>query len=278
VFTAARLNIEATDALHNIVERAVVNARGGYWLKRETVTTDGVRKRYRFPYRAIAGMAEAVRLGTGAQNDSAIPSHRIFGDVVEFETAPSANQVLTWEYYLRPSRLVPIQTNGRITAIDTTAADPNVTVNVIPLRQLGSGAPANLATLGRADIVKPNGWHEVCLVNSIVIIVGSVIHFAPNTDLTDVEIGDFVRSADETDWPCLPDDFHRTLADVTAVSVLTSKKLSPAAQALATKAGPSLERLQDLLTPRVKDEPPVVMASYSMLRRGRGAGSRSFPR
>lgn len=268
VFDDARLRVELTDAQHTVVERAVLNSRGGYWLKRDVRTTDGTTTRYRIPYRALGGVLRDVKLGTSvAAAKSTTKRYQMFGDVLEFEQAPDANLTLVFEYYLRPSRFVEPQTDGRVTAIDNTSADPNVTLNAIPDRMLGSGAPAVISSLSRADIVKPNGWHEVCLVNEIIIIIGSTIHFTPGTDLSDVEVGDFVRAADESEWPALPDDFHRMLADIAASNVLLSKKNTEGAGAIMQKVGPVAERFLDIITPRVKAQPPAVIPTVGILRR-----------
>jgi hypothetical protein len=278
VFTDARLRLEATEALHTIVERAVVNARSGYWLKKYTVTTVAGKTRYRVPHRSIAGTAEAIRLGDGTfEGDHKPPTYRWLGDHIEFAVAPDAGQTLTIEYYLRPSRLVETQTAGRITAIDAEATEPFVTVDSIPSRRLGA-SPGAITASDLGDIAKPNGWHELCVVGAdIKDVSGNDITFVAGTDLSDVEIGDYVRAADETDWPCLPVDFHRTLADITAAQVLTSKGLNEKADSLRKQAGPALERLQDLLTPRVKNDPPAIVPSVGVLR-SRGARYRSLPR
>jgi hypothetical protein len=284
VFTDARLRVEITDAQHSIVERAVVNSGGDFWLKREKITTTAGKQRYRVPHRAVAGVIKAVRLGTGLTTDPPAPRHRFFGDTVEFDVAPSAGQVLTFDYYIRPSRMVAPQTAGAITAIDV--ATGTVTINVVPNRLLGAGAPDPIGGLDiiAMDIVRPNGWHEVVVASRIGIVVGLDVQLANTSrasealtagpaDLSDVEVGDFVRAADESEWPCLPDDFHRMLANLSAANVLLAKKNYDGAGAIMQSAQPVMERLQDLLTPRNKTRPPVVKPTYGFLRRG---GRRSF--
>lgn len=278
VFTDAQLRLEATAALHTIVEQAVVNARSGYWLKTYAVTTTAGKTRYRVPHRSVAGTAEAIRLGDGTfAGDSKPPPYRWLGDHIEFATAPDAGQTLTFEYYLRPARIVTAQTAGLITGVNPSATAPTISVPVTPNRMLGTGAPTAIVSGNLLDIVKPNGWHEACLVNVAGTLSPFTITFPAGTDLSDVEIGDYVRAADETDWPCLPDDFHRTLVDITAAQVLTSKSLHEKADALRKQAGPALKRLQDLLTPRVKNDPPAIVPSVGVLR-SRGARYRSLPR
>lgn len=273
VFTDARLRIEMTDALHTLVERAVVNARDGYWLKRHTETTTA-KTRYRMPYRAVAGVAASVKIGTTAATATKTTKrYRFFGDYLEFETATQAGQALVIEYYLRPSRLVVPQTTGVISAVSPSSSPPYVTIAGLPVRQLGSGAPATIATGERVDIVKPNGWHECCLVN--VVCTRNVFNyeFPAGTDLSDVEVGDYVRAADESEWPCLPDDFHRMLANVTASNVLLAKKNFDGAGAIMQATAPVMERFQDLISPRVKDAPKAVFPKYGVIRRG---GRRGF--
>lgn len=275
VFTDARLRIELTDALHTLVERAVVNSRDGYWLKRHTETTTA-KTRYRMPHRAVAGVAASVKLGSSATTATKTTKrYRFFGDYLEFETATDVGQVLVIEYYLRPSRIVATQTAGAITAIDTSTL--TVTINAVPDRLLGSGAPNPISGLDiiPLDIVKPNGWHECCVVSVIGLVTGLNVAFA-STDanlLQDVEVGDYVRAADESEWPCLPDDFHRMLANVTASNVLLAKKNFDGAGAIMQATAPVMERFQDLISPRVKDAPKAVFPKYGVLRRG---GRRGF--
>lgn len=271
VFTAAQIRREATDVLHTVVQRAVVSARttgAGYWLKRKTVTTASSATRYRIPYRAVGGTLEGVSLGA-SPNEEKAPQYRLFGDVIVFDAAPSNGQSLHFDYHLRPSLICESQTAGRITDIDVDAL--TVTVNSVPVNRVTAATVASGDTL---DIVKPNGWHEVCVVNRTATLAGSVFTFESGTDLTDVEVGDYVRAADQTDWPCLPDDFHRTLADSTADSILISKNATDKAASVQQKADAAWARFRDIILPRVKNDPPAVVPTVGILR-GR---SRRFPR
>jgi hypothetical protein len=213
------------------------------------------------PYRSVAGVVEAITFG---ENEGRPPRYTWRGDHIEFAEEPSAGETLTFHYYLRPSKLVEAQTAGLITAVDTTTR--TVTVASMPVvRATG----ATLASGARMDVVKPNGWHELPVVNAVgTLTFGFFVSFPAGTDLSDVEVGDYLRTADETDWPCLPDDHHRTLADLAAISVLTSKNLEQKANALMKKCGPALERLQDLLNPRVKNDPPAIVPTVGLRRRG----------
>ncbi len=276
VFTDARLRIELTDAQHALVERAVTNSKGGYWLKRDVRTTDGVTKRFRLPYRAVAGVVQSIKLGSSAETaERTAARNTIYGDVVEFKTAPPAG-VLVFEYYLRPSRFVAPQTAGRVTSIDV--AGRQLTVNSAPDRLLGTSAPTSIVVGDRLDVVKPNGWHEVCVVNALTVFsIYPVIAFATGVDLTDVEVGDYVRAADESEWPALPDDFHRMLVNVAAANVLRAKKADAAANSLLKAEQPTMDRFNDLISPRVKDSPKPVYPSVGILRR-RGRVYGSLPR
>lgn len=271
VFTAAQIRREATDVLHTVCQRAVVIARtagAGYWLKRHTVTTASSATRYRIPHRAIGGTLEAISIGTHP-NEGTAPAHRIFGDVIVFERAPTDGQSLHFDYYVRPSLLCESQTAGRITDKDVNAR--TVTVNSLPTDRV---LAATVLTGATFDIVKPNGWHEIAVVNRTATIASTTFTFEAGTDLTDVEVGDYVRAADQTDWPCLPDDFHRTLADATAESILISKNATDKAGVVAQKAGAAWARFQDIILPRIKNAPPRIVPTVGILR-GR---SRRFSR
>lgn len=274
LFTSAKILLEATDVLHTVCQRTVVAARSvgaGYWLKRKTFTTDGATKRYRIPYRAVGGTLASVSIGT-TPNEARAPAYTIVGDVVVFDVAPSSGQSLHFDYHLRPSTLYASQTAGRVTAVNTTAR--TVTVNSVPNDQTGTPAAVTSSTL--IDIVKPNGWHEVVVVGATQTLASTTFTFAAGTDLSDVEVGDYVRAAEQTDWPCLPDDFHRTLADATAQSILISKNATDKALVVEKKAAAAWERFRDIISPRVKNDSPVIKPTVGILR-GRSR-SRRYPR
>jgi len=268
-YTDARIRQELTDTLHTVFGGKIIAARSGHWLKQEDTTTTAGRTRYRLPYRASA--IESVEL---VDQEGAL--YEIRGDQIVFETAPAGGSTLRVTYYVRPSLLTQEQTTGLITAKDTSAL--TVTVNNLPVNRVTT---STIATGDRLDIVHKNGWHELAVVNKTCTISGTTITFPAGTDLTDVEVGtvdgDYVRAADQTDWPAIQDDYHRCLADLTAAKILRSRGMREKSDALMAEAygtekdpGP-LRLFADLVEPRVKDSRQVCVPTVGVLR---GTGRR----
>ena len=260
-FTDARVRQELTDTQQAVFGPMIVQARAGAWLKQSDTTTTAERTRYRLPHRAMVGVGESIELV-----DSGDQSYEILGDQLVFDSAPSAGTTLRFTYYLRPSLLCEEQTAGLITAKDEDAG--TVTVNVLPVNRVTT---ASIATGDLLDIVHSNGWHELAVVGSSCTISGTTITLPSTTDLTDVEtgiagIGSYVRSAGQSDWPCLPDDFHRCLANMTAARINRARGDFKRAKELEDESGGDLARFQDTLIPRIKDSRDVCVPRYGVFR------------
>ncbi len=265
-YTDARVREELGNALTTIFERPIVNSREGYWRKTRDYTITAGQPRYRVPPRAVAGTAETIEVFSGATPpipaDRRSPAYTFQGDQIVFNSPPDAGLTLRVHYYLRPSALYALQLNvGRVTAVHDTTKE--VVVTALPLNMI-TGLP--IATGDRLDIVHPNGWHEAVVVDEASTVATLTLTFASTVDLSMVELGDYVRAAGQTDWPALPEDFHRTLVDATAMSILVSKGDLAKAQVYASKVGADLERFTDLLQPRVKDHPPATIPRAGILR------------
>lgn len=263
-FPDARIRQELTDAQHAVFGHAIVQARAGAWLKVQETTTEASRVRYRLPYRACAGVGETIQI-----SDAIGKPYEIHGDQLVFETAPTAGSTLSFLYYARPSLLVEEQASaGEVTAVDTAA----YTVTVDTALPVNRVTAATIATGDRVDIVHSNGWHELSLVNTTCTISSLTLTFPTGTDLTDVEVGDFVRAADQTDWPCLPDDFHRPLANITAARIARMRGNFTRAEQLEKEFygpdgnGGDFGRFKDILVPRIKDSRDVCVPRFGIFR------------
>lgn len=273
-------------------ERPVVNARSGYWLKHTLVTTIAGHARYRVPDRAAAGGFERIEIAQSATSEfkelteesgtdtvrwegsssSAIGQPRRYelrGNQIHLLPAPdSANYVLRLWYYVRPSQLVRPQSptftetssvdsgvtdRGRITSI-AGIASRQVVVNVIPFRMRQTTPAAIVTAVDKIDIVHVGGWHELQLIDATQTLSGTTITIGGTDPLDDIEVGDYVRAADETDWPCLPADFHRLSADLASLTVMAQLHMLQKAQVFGEKSAGDMDRFRDLLQPRVKNQ------------------------
>ena len=292
-YTDSRIRTELVDVLHEIYEKTVVNARQGFWLQQSITDIEADQYYYRIPARAVTGGLEKLQaidgggkvrhlvytdLKTAYQYENQGPGEPrafvILGDQIQLLPKPSVTGwQLRFTYYIRPSALVATQTAGRVTAVNTTLR--TITVNAIPDDQVLTGDIVSGTSL--IDVVHPDGWHELSLVGATQTWATLTITVTDDQSMDLIQVGDYVRAAGQTDWPCLPDDFHRSLADAAAVVTLVSTGQMSKAQLLGSKVQSDIERLQDLIQPRVKDSPRILKPTYGFLRGvsgGRGVWNR----
>lgn len=282
---------ELRGVLTSNIQRLVVNARQGYWLHSTLMSTVAGQATYHLPHRAAAGGFDRIEIADSATSAFQplderpgrqaltweLPSggtgrpqcYELRGDRIALLPTPdSANYVLRVWYYLRPSKISPAQspTVTGVSAIDTAVTDRGritsvadianrkVTVNVIPKR-MEQPTPADIVTVtDYVDVVRPSGWFTPLLVQASQTFTGTTITFGGTDPVDHLEVGDYVRAADETDWPCVPADFHRLIADLASITILVQLGFLQKAAAFGEKCAGDVDRLRDLLQPRVKDQ------------------------
>lgn len=311
---------ELNDVMTQNFERMVVNARSGYWLRNEVVTTVAGTHSYRLPARMCTGGLERVEIartstsafqplmqesGTEAvrweieNNGRGTPERfELRGDAIVLLPTPdsSSYQVRIW-YYQRPSLMVTPQASssglssasygslkapgfgptmrGLITSLNATTR--SVTVTSVPNDMLWSASGAALVNGFRVDIVRGYGWFEVAASDMQVSgLSGNTFTLGGTNSLVDIAgaINDqhphYVRHIGQTDWPAVPVDFHRTLADLATVSVLTQLHHLEKAAAYAEKINGDLQRFGELLQPRVKNQAGGLIPMMMPGMQGRG--------
>jgi hypothetical protein len=172
-------------------------------------------------------------------------------------------------YKIRPSKIVEKQTDGFIVLVNTSTRE--ITVSGVPVDRV-TGGPIDDTTL--IDVIAPNASHELHLVSSPISIFGAVITLPAGTDMSRISAGDYVRAEDQSEWPMLPQEFHRTLADAAAVVILSDVGTADKAAALAGKVGNDIERMVNLLEPRVQNLAAPFVPRYGAIR---GTRRRSPP-
>jgi len=318
---------ELNDCMTQNFERMVVNARSGYWLKSQIVTTVAGTATYRLPARMCTGGLERVEIAQSSSSSyeplqeesgtevvryelagsgTGVPERfELRGDAIALLPTPNSSYQLRIWYYIRPSMLVTPQASssgvtsaslgslsapgftptlrGLIGSVNTTSRVVNV--NVLPNDMLWSAAGFALGSGFTADIVRGYGWYEVVVADALVTVSGTNITIGGSDSLEDVIASSsdpasphYVRFANQTDWPPLPRDFHRALADLTTVSVLTQLHLLEKAQAFREKISGDLDRFKELLQPRVKNQARLVPMPSGMFSGARGNAFRGgFP-
>jgi hypothetical protein len=283
---------ELNDALRSIYEDVVTIPRQGHWMKQYLFNSIAGQSISRITPRAVVGGVEKVEIGpvggTLYALDQVTENHAQFyesfggqtgtplyycirGDQVEFLPAFNAIMTVRVTYYVRPSLLVTPQvtpsTNGLVTNV--VVATRVVTVSTIPtIRSTG----AAIVTGNQVDVIHPNGTFELALVGDTTnapTVAGVTITFPVGTDVSEIQNGDFVRGAAETDWPPVPEEFHRTVADTASVKIMLQMNMVAKAGALASSVSGDLERFRKLIeAPRTRRQPKRVGAR--LMTRGYG--------
>lgn len=291
---------ELNDKLQTVFQDAVVGSRSGYWLKKFVNTIVAGQSQYQIPDRSCVQGLEKLEFSPAVTGPWTIleqlPANReqtyrastttgttatwytLLGDTVDIIPTPPAGAGLRMTYYQRPSRLYPPQSidntgagtsRGKITSI-AGIGSRQVVVDVIPFDQ--SLASPGAMTTGQQliDIVHGAGWHELRLVGATQTFSGTTITIGGTDDLSLVKVGDYVRVADQTDWPCIPEEFHRCLCDAAAVKILLELGLQGKSDALAANNGNDILRMKKMIYPRDKSQPREI----PMFLRSRDTGTR----
>jgi hypothetical protein len=193
-------------------------------------------------------------------------------DLTILPTPDNSGYVLRITYYRRPARFYASQNSvsgtdrGRVTAINTSTN--TITVNTQPFDQ-SLAVPAAISGTLMIDVVKPNGWFDQVLSNVSATVSVNNLTVAATSPVRDVQVGDYVRVYGQTDWPMLPEDFHRCVVDVASTKILVQRGYQQKASNFAGDVSADMQRFDTLYSNRTREEPRVVRAQLTQLRRWR---------
>lgn len=286
-WTDANIVEELNDTQTQLYSRAVVNGDQGHWQMTEYLPLVAGQRSYRMPARAVMGTVIRSQIMAANTDEWSTLEEQTEADALRYENygddsagyrkiirgeniyllppVTSSGSVMRTHYAIRPSRLCLPQTApttaGLITNIDPVTRALTITSPIQSIAEDGASG-GNILTGTRAvDVVRVGGWHKVQWTgnatfsnsgNTVTLSVDAS-GLAEANDLSRIANGDVVRVADQTDWPAIPADYHRSLADATAVKMLTARGMLEASSALAqAHVSPDLQRFGDLV--RLRDE------------------------
>lgn len=284
---------ELNDALRTKFERLVTDARCGYWLQRVLYTTTIGNSILRMPFRAC-GLSK-VEIGDSStaagstfrrlqevseghadlyaapESSTGTPAVWVArGDKIVLLPTPNAQLPIRVSYFVRPSFLIPAQpggaSSGLITAVNATAR--TIVVSAAPYF-FDNGGNSGVFTNGNysVDVVSPNGWHELQLVSEMATLNTLTFTCTGTGDMSSIMVGDYVRFADQCEWPALPDDFHRTVIDIATVKILIQQDFQQKAAGYAQDASADLVRFSAMIADRVQEEFRIPRGVSPSLRR-----------
>jgi hypothetical protein len=97
-------------------------------------------------------------------------------------------------------------------------------------------------------------------------VSGTSITFTAADLPSDLAVGDYVALSNQTPVVQLPDEFHQCLSQAVICRVLEALGDSDMYSIAADRLNKKIEAAQQLLTPRVESELPVVVDRFGLLR------------
>lgn len=289
---------ELTDALTTKFQDTIVGFRNGTWQQQMFQLVTSGQPTYRFgQHVTVLGKVE-IGFGSSANLEdiefvrmpkvdeghtnlfetsySGVGQPRVYAlrgnDITLIPTPNSTGYVLKVTYYRRPATLRASQNSvsgtdrGRVTAVNPTAR--TITVNTAPFN-MALVTPAAVTGTLAIDVVKPDGWFDHSLSNATATLAGTVFTVAQPQSVRNVQIGDYVRVYNQTDWPMLPEDFHRSVVDVASTKILIQRGYQQKAANFAGDVTADLQRFETLYSNRTREEPRIARAPLLSLRRWR---------
>lgn len=289
-WTDARILRVLSQRHKSLMSDEEIRARAGYGVQTFSLACTIGEPLYPVPPRAVGGAFEKLEIQlpgqtkwdrlervdvTGSEEydfgtaDPGRPTHYSVRDgFVELYRSPNAAYPLKFTFYMRPSQLVTSQSSALAGAGDAVvrglitaknAAARTVTVNVVPFDQL-LAVPAAITTgVQQIDIVRPNATFALAMYSQTQTLAGTTFTLGGTDSMSRVQIGDFVRVADQTDWPMgLPDEFHPMVGNRAAMEIARDIGVEEKVQMLGAVTQADLERFHNTRNPQVKSAPKVI--------------------
>jgi hypothetical protein len=271
----------------------MIKARAGYGSQKQYFTTTAGLALYPVPDRAIGGVFEKLEIQypgqtewtpltrediTGAEYYEQGPTkpnkpqrYVVQDGFVELMPVPDAAYSMRWTFFIRPSMLVTSQSStqggdgvvrGRIT-IAPNKTTRQITVNALPFDQSLSVPAAITSGNQLIDIVRPNGTFACAMFNVPQTISGLVITLGGTDSMDRIQIGDFVRVADQTDWPSnMPAEFHDILPRRTAMEILQTIGVEEMISVIGAGVQADVDRWRSVRNPQVKSQPKRIPVTW----------------
>jgi hypothetical protein len=285
----SRVLAELTERHCSLMGEEEIRARAGYGVQFEFRTCAVGQQMYPVPSRAVGGAFENLCiLLPGAVTWTPLDRAEVYGSelfdmgltkpgrplryvvedgFVRLMPSPDAAYTIRFAFYIRPSQLVTSQSSalggdgvlrGLITDISAIASR-QVTFSTVPFDQSLSPPAAITSGNQTVDVVRPNGTFALAAYSLVQTFSGAVMTFGGTQSLQRVRVGDFIRVADQTDWPMgLPQEAHRMVANRAAAEIVRDIGVEEKIQSLAQVVEADLKRFRNSSRPQVKSQPKVL--------------------
>lgn len=288
-YTDARIATEYNDALSPKISEMVMESKSGYWMQYQDFSMTQGQYLIRVPPRALILSKVEISNANNTANFGRLPEvmegHAdLFSSPVTALGSPrayvmrgdniwlfprcdaSGYTVRAW-YFIRPSLVVKPQPDpfpdvkGTIAAVNTTAR--TLLVGQLPYDMSLASPAAITSGSNNIDVVSASGWHELSLVNATQTLAAMTITVGGTQSMDRIQVGDKVRVTGQSDWPPIPDDFHRMLCDIVSSKILAQLDNAEKAAPIFQDAAADMARFSRLISDRTLEEPRTLRPYYT---------------
>jgi hypothetical protein len=255
----------------------LIGVRQDYFVTYQTVTFTSGKTKYEIPYRAIGRAIRDLKMLSGTasrdlfkvdledehyyQNAGSVVGFYFDQDFIVVVGTPSnSTDQLKIFYECAPSRLVKLN-DARVVQ---TVTSSSVTLSVAPTSAMTTGATV--------DIIRYRPGHSISHMDlAITGVSGNQLSFAASSiDTTMVSQGDYVSISNTSPVIQLPEECYSLIETLTAARFLQSNGDFEGAAQLETKSEEEIKALKQILEPRSRGEPTVIINRRSLLRGTKG--------
>jgi hypothetical protein len=247
-----------------------------YFLFEEAVPLEENVTEYTIPYRSIGNKLRDVQYKLDDKNYNEMTRIAIDNRFEEFDngllryyiknnkvviasTHASPQASLAMIYYIRPSKLVLEEDIGVITSINRTTGEIAT-----------SGLPTKFSTNIKYDFYKVKSPHRILKIDLNAATINpttNTLTFAPSDIPSDLEVGDHVSQAEESNIPQIPTELHAVLAHRVACRILEAIGDTQGLQNANVKLAEMEMKTGNLIDDRVEGSPKKVINRHTPLRK-----------
>lgn len=280
-FTDADILAMADEEISSRIVPLIKGLRQDYFLYSSTTSITSGQASYQIPFRAIGGAITDLRYSRDTAVENPVSLALIdASEAHDYSPAPNTGDpvafyfkadkvvlvptptsgTLEFTYECAPSELVLVEGAGLVTAVTSTT----VTVSALP---------STITTGTAVDMVAAKGLSQVlAFEKSVTNVASTTLSFASGDIASDFTVGDYVCVAGQSCMLQIPKEARPLLALAVQARLLEALGDVELLQHIEQKIKQKTELLKGVLSPRVSDEPRVIMGALhpgrKSLRRG----------
>lgn len=253
----------------------VIGISQNYFMFTETIALAPDTFEVPFPYRAIANASKNITYDNGRDDPYQLTSLRltqvinmrpellgtpasflVYNDRIRLYPRPLLAGVLKFIYYINPSKPVSLDRVSNVLAVG---------VDTLTLVKI----PTNIVVGSLVDITKAKSGYSLTYIDQTVTnISGNTITlagFSALNPISNVSLGDYVSTAEETGILQLPNEAQDVLVQAVAVRVLQALNVPDQLKIAQERFTEKREFVQLIMAPRIEDQTDILNNGHPLI-------------